>query len=344
MLQYQPSPALDQLVRTLHQAVAIDKIYLLGVATDNLPVNSIFRPFFHGEEPAAGYFLLLLTRPGEKKSDDVIQDMLEQRNRLRMPVNLIVHPVKVFYQWLKAGQAFAIQVVNKAPLLYNAGITNLPAPGYDNLKEHLVNQETQAQKGYDRSVAFLSGARQFIERQQFNLAAFLLHQASEHACMSFVLQSTGLRTGTHNIDKLLRYSTMMGNALNSIFPRTTAEDIELFRLLQKAYIHGRYKEDYMISEEQILILAARVEKLVRRFCPDADLSQRMVEEAAVPWPSRSGKLKKAGRGGRSKLPAGKAAVNILQDQYQKKYDHQYCTYGKIDATSAEYLSFLIEGS
>ena len=344
MLQYQPSPALDQLVKTLHQAVAIDKIYLLGIATESLPVNSIFRSFHHGEESASGYFLLLLTRPGEKKSDDVIQDMLEQRNRFRMPVHLIVHPVKAFYQWMEAGHAFAIRVVSKAPLLYNAGITNLPVPGYDRLQEHLVKLETQAQKGYDRSAAFLSGARQFIAKEQYSLAAFLLHQASEHACMSYVLQSTGLRTGTHNIDKLLRYSTMMGNALNSIFPRTTAEDIELFRLLQKAYIHGRYKEDYVISERQILTLANRVEKLVRRFCPDTGLSLDMVEEEAVPWPSRPETHYRAGRGGRSKLPGKKRAGKLLQDQYQKKYDHEYCTYGKIDATSAEYFSFLIEGS
>ena len=344
MLQYQSSPTLDQLVRTLHQAVAIDKIYLLGIATETLPVNSIFRPFYHGDEPASAYFLLLLTRPGEKRSDDVIQDMLEQRNRFRMPVHLIVHSAKAFYQWLEAGQAFAIQVINKAPLLYNAGITNLPAPGYDKLQEHLASQEAQAQKGYDRSAGFLSGARQFIERRQYNLAAFLLHQAAEHACMSFVLQSTGLRTGTHNIDKLLRYSTMMGNALNSIFPRTDAEDIELFRLLQKAYIHGRYKEDYMISEPQILTLAVRVEKLVRRFRPDADLTIDRVEEEAVPWPARPGSPGKAGRGGRSRLPSKERAGKYLQDQYQQENDHKYRTYGKIDATSAEYLSFLIEGS
>jgi HEPN domain-containing protein len=326
MLQYQSSQALDHLVSSLHQAVATDKIFLLAVAAESLPVNSIFRPFPHNEEPAAGYFLLLLTRPGEKRSDDVIQDMLEQRNRFRIPVHLIVYPAKTFYQWLKAGQFFAIQVIKEAPMLYNAGITNIPAPGYSLLEQNLEKQQELAQQGYRRSAAFMAGADQFIMKEEYRLAAFLLHQAAEHACHSFVLENTGLRTGTHNIDKLLRYSTMMGNALFSIFPRTTEEDIELFRLLQKAYIHSRYKEDYTITEVQLLTLTERVRKLVKRFYPDSDIPAQMVEEAVMPWASRPRPGSKAGRNVWSTVPAKRKAGNFLQYQYQNEDDHQYGAY------------------
>lgn len=342
MLQYQSSQALDHLITSLHQAVATDKIFLLAVAAENLPVNSIFRPFPHNEEPPAGYFLLLLTRPGERRTDDVIQDMLEQRNRFRIPVHLIVYSAKAFYQWLKAGQFFAIQVIQEAPLLYDAGITKIPAPGYTLLEQNLEKQQEQAQLGYKRSAAFMSGADQFIEREEYRLAAFLLHQAAEHACHSFVLEHTGLRTGTHNIDKLLRYSTMMGNALFSIFPRATEDDIELFRLLQKAYIHSRYKEDYTITEAQLHTLAERVRKLVNKFCADTDIPPQMVEEAMMPWASRPQPQTKAGRNVRSTVAAKRKAGKILQDQYQNEDDHQYGAYRKINATFSENLRFLIQ--
>lgn len=326
MLGYQPTASLQELVVKLHQAVAIDKIFLLGVSAGQLPVNSIFRPFDHQEEPATGYFLLLLTRPGEQRSDDVIQDMLEQRNRFQIPVHLLVYPAKMFYQWLQQGQSFAITVIEKAPMLYNSGITQVPAAAHHLKDAAYIKQVEQARLGFERSAAFLRGAQYFIREQQYNLAAFLLHQATEHACLSFILLHTGLRTGTHNIDKLLRYSTMLDEALIKAFPRKYEDDIELFRLLQKAYIHSRYKEDYRISEGEIIILSGRVTKLCRLCNPGMEENISCVEEEAVPWTTFPGGLDKAGKVVRSSVWPSKPGPGYLQ--YQNKYenDHQYGTY------------------
>lgn len=268
MLQYQHTTELSALISSLEQAVATDKIFLLGQSVDGLLVNSIFRPFPHFNKPATGHFLLLLTRPGEQRTDDVIQDMLEARNRYRVPIHMMVYPAKSFYHWLQTGQIFALKVIEEAPMLYNAGIISIP--DITHMKPNIEMPVAQAKLGLQRSAAFMAGAALFIRRSQFNLAAFLLHQATEHACLSYLLYHTGLRTGTHNLDKLLRYSTMISNTLIKIFPRETTEDIELFRLLQKAYIHSRYKDDYCISEKQIRTLASRIKKLIRKVNADLE--------------------------------------------------------------------------
>ncbi|MBO9635812.1 MAG: HEPN domain-containing protein [Chitinophagaceae bacterium] len=327
MLQYQPTASLQELVTSLHQAVAIDKIFLLGVSAEGYPVNSIFRPTDHGNEPGAGYFLLLLTRPGEHRSDDVIQDMLEQRNRFRIPVHLMVYPVKMFYQWLQSGQFFALKVAEQAPILYNSGVTHLPEAGIAFRKVAYLKQQEQSMLGFSRSAAFLRGARYFISKKEYSLAAFLLHQAAEHACLSFILQYTGLRTGTHNIDKLLRYSMLIDDILMKVFPRRFEEEVELFRLLQKAYIHSRYKEDYNITEDEIFLLAGKVTKLCRLCNPDQEESISVVEEEAVPWTTLPGGRLKAGKAVRSSVPQENMGGEFLQYQDKYKNDHQYGTYG-----------------
>lgn len=282
MLQYQPNESLQELISGLRQSVAIDKIFLLGVAAEDQLVNSIFHATEHFGLPASGYFMLLLTRPGEKRSEDTIQDMLEQRFRYRLPVNLIVYPARTFYQWLEDGQCFAKQVITEAPLVYDSRVTQLPAPKICLHDLYQLRQQRQAREGYHRSAEFLAGAELYALRHEYNLAAFLLHQAAEHACLSFLLEHTGLRTGTHNIDKLLRYTTMVNNQVNHYFPRKTEKDIELFRLLQKAYIHSRYKDDYSISLLQINVLIRRLKKLLIRLHPQASEGGLQVGEAEMP--------------------------------------------------------------
>lgn len=326
MLHYQPTESLQDLVTSLHQAVAIDKIFLLGVSAEDYPVNSIFRPTDHGNAPATGYFLLLLTRAGEHRSDDIIQDTMEQRNRFRIPVHLMVYPVKMFYQWLQSGQFFALTVTERAPMLYNSGITQVPQAGLAFKKAAYLKQQEQSMLGFSRSTAFLRGARYFISKKEYSLAAFLLHQATEHACLSFILQHTGLRTGTHNIDKLLRYSTLIDDILMKVFPRRFENEMELFRQLQKAYIHSRYKEDYQITEEEIFLLAGRVTKLCRLCNPDQEENVSVVEEEAVPWTTLPGGLFKAGRAVRSSVPPENSGSGYLQDQNKYKNDHQYGAY------------------
>ena len=50
--------------------------------------------------------------------------------------------------------------------------------------------------------------------------------------------------------------------LQNIFPKNSDEDRERFKLLEYAYIGGRYDSRYSISKEDLEILAQSVEKLL----------------------------------------------------------------------------------
>jgi len=93
------------------------------------------------------------------------------------------------------------------------------------------------------------------------MAAFMLHQAAEHALHTIFKKATGLHINTHNIDKLLRYCSMVNYKMPAIFPRDGGANERLFGLLQKAYIDTRYKEDFTINSSALLIITERVRTL-----------------------------------------------------------------------------------
>src|SRR6266700_1143048 len=107
---------------------------------------------------------------------------------------------------------------------------------------------------YNRITECIVGAELYPLRRQFTLAAFLLHQAAEHAYTIIIRVVTGFRASTHNLDKLIRYSLPFSAELSTLFPRHTEKEDHLFRQLQKAYIYGRYKDDYVVTEKEMLVL------------------------------------------------------------------------------------------
>ena len=47
----------------------------------------------------------------------------------------------------------------------------------------------------------------------------------------------------------------------TVFPQSTEEEKNRFKLLRKAYVDARYKPSYIITKEELKWLAERVQKL-----------------------------------------------------------------------------------
>ena len=113
----------------------------------------------------------------------------------------------------------------------------------------------------NKVVEFLAGAELFIIRKQTKLAAFMLHQATEQCLHALFELNTGMYLTTHNIDKLLRYCSMICYRLPEIFPRTNEKDERLFQLLQKAYVGWRYDKNYSITVTELQEIREKVMEL-----------------------------------------------------------------------------------
>lgn len=126
-----------------------------------------------------------------------------------------------------------------------------------------MNRKNEAlfNQGINKVQEFLAGADLFRIREQNKMAAFMLHQAAEQALITLLKIMTGLHLNTHSIDRLVRCCSLISDKLTVILPRNNDKDERLFQLIQKAYIDTRYREDYCISIDNLLILTDRVRAL-----------------------------------------------------------------------------------
>jgi HEPN domain-containing protein len=89
----------------------------------------------------------------------------------------------------------------------------------------------------------------------------MLHQSTEHALRALLFSVTAYNSYNHNLDNLLRHCNYCAPELNKIFPRNTDKEKESFNLLNSAYVHSRYKSNYEISTDDLMLLLDRVDHL-----------------------------------------------------------------------------------
>jgi len=177
-------------------------------------------------------------------------------------VRIIAHPLKFINIKLAEGQYFFKEIDKDGILLYDAG-------GYELATEQERTPDQQkriAQKYFDEAFTsakdFYLGYEFYFEKGKYKLAAFNLHQATEHAYKAALLVFTDEYPYEHFLDSLGRMAThRCDTAFADIFPMSTEEEKWLFFLLDYAYIGARYDPNYKITKEQLEQLAPCVKKL-----------------------------------------------------------------------------------
>jgi uncharacterized protein len=261
MLSQYRTEQLQQVVNIIMKAVSPEKIFLLGAAQHGHLDESIFTPAPVQLQQVVHYSLLVLTRENDGRCFDTLQDVIESRCRHATPVTAILEAMHIVNQWIDAGHPFAVQVAVNGLQVYDKGDVALHVPPRDFYEPDIMAQQKEYQRWNNQIAEFMAGTELYLLRKQFGLAAFLLHQAAEHAYTILMKTMTGYRPSTHNLDKLVRYCQPFSAKLAAVFPRNNDKENNLFQLLQKAYVHGRYRDDYVITEKELQVLVQRVKLL-----------------------------------------------------------------------------------
>ena len=120
-----------------------------------------------------------------------------------------------FEAWLTDGHGFARAVVKIAVCLYGKKHTlSFQVQGNSDAAHE---KEMRYKDGMNKSNEFIAGAELYMLRKQNNLAAFMLHQAAEQALHAMFYKATGMYLHSHNIEKLMRYCTMVCYELPQVF-------------------------------------------------------------------------------------------------------------------------------
>jgi len=206
------------------------------------------------------YLLVLVNKEGKPNCND-LQDRIENSCRNFIPVTAIVLDINHFNAWLTEGHPFANKVVQIAECIHDVGNIPLVIPTLIDEVQWTKLNEMIFSTGLNKVQEFLAGADLFRIREQNKMAAFMLHQATEQALHTLFKITTGMYIHTHNLDKLIRYCSMVSYKLPGIFPKNNEKNERLFQLLQKAYVGSRYDKDYSIFTNDLIVISERIREL-----------------------------------------------------------------------------------
>ena len=276
-------PSLQEgLLMKIKEAIDAEKVFILAVSLTKQHVLSVFNREQSSMLCVARLLVLVVCNDEETLLHDK-ESHIEKSCSELAEVTVIVVRMRQLNEWSLAGHPFVHPILRKAIVIFEK---EKAACDDVLLKDGNFNKEKLLAATINRSEEFLAGADLFHLRKQNAMAAFMLHQAAEQ-CLRVLLEiTTGYYCNTHSIARLLRINTFLYPCLSAIFPQHSEKNKIRMQLLQKAYIDTRYKEDYCIHQQNLIVLTERVTRLKellkeegRRLCQATGLSSNQTKES-----------------------------------------------------------------
>ena len=252
---------LKEVTDIIINAVNPEKVILFGSHATGRWVEHRYEEGGILYEYISDYDILVITRSGEEREDYEVQDVIENRCFYKTPVTAIVHDINFVNKMLSEGHYFFTDIEKEGIQLYDSGNTILVERRPLSAEEAKVITQKYFEQWFDSAKEFYIDAQNAAQRESYKNAAFYLHQATVRLYNAIMLVFSGYKPKTHNLDKLKRYSKRFSQELEGIFPDNTPQEKHLFDLLKRAYVDARYKDDYIITAEELISLIERVKKL-----------------------------------------------------------------------------------
>ncbi|SHF92552.1 HEPN domain-containing protein [Vibrio gazogenes] len=177
------------------------------------------------------------------------------------PLGLIVHTLNEVHQQLQQGHYFFADIREQGIELFSADKRELPMPGNLSEAERVAIASKHFSHWFESAEQHEKYFRIMFENKDLNLAAFMLHQATERFFACTLLVCTNYLPKTHNIESLRSMCAQQDPAFAELFPMDNKFHRRSFQRLKRAYIDARYSEHYEITAEELTYLQSEVDKL-----------------------------------------------------------------------------------
>ncbi len=255
-------------INIIKNSMDVEKIFLLGTYP--------LQPVELGDE----YDLLILVKDNDNRPNDEFESLIHNRSADMVPLNASVFKLSKVNEMILNGNYFFSIFCVPEKLIYDAGRIQLesPLPKHDLPRLKVCKQIHNGIM--EKANGFVAGAINYYESKDFSLSGFMLHQAVEHGLNSLLQPLMQFRLHTHNLHKLMRITRRFSMGIFNLFPRDTDSEIRLFQLLQKAYIHARYKDTFEVKEEEAAVLLERIKLLLQKISEEFE---RIIHSVKVPY-------------------------------------------------------------
>jgi len=188
-------------------------------------------------------------------------DWFASRRSPETQVHFFVETLHEVNDKLAQGYYFFTDIKTEGIALYELKGHTLAEP--KNLSEREANALSKKFLAHHlpRAHNFLVDSKTILERGSLNNSAFMLHQAVEQLYTAFLLSRTLYSPAEHNIKFLRSLAEDIDPALRTVWPRNTRRERALFELLKRSYVEARYSEHFKVTEDELVWLGERAEKL-----------------------------------------------------------------------------------
>jgi HEPN domain-containing protein len=215
-------------------------------------------------------YCLLVVTESATRVDYEMQDFANTYYRHGI-ITILCHGRQSVMEAVEHNSRFFISVITTGKLLYsNDGLLGgnqmppyIPIKGAVKALKHCGHRIPLAD-------GFLMCASECLEKEQYGICTFMLHQAVEQACICMIRVHIAYRSEFHNLYRLLRLCQCFSEKPFQLF-LSTPEDERLFDVMAKSYSGSRYKDDFTVSRQDAESLYKRVASfllLVKEMCDD----------------------------------------------------------------------------
>lgn len=198
-------------------------------------------------------------------------DRLNRDSAIETPVSFIVHSLREVNSYLKEGQYFFSDIRKEGIVLYELDDAPLEEPRPLDPVDRLRVATEHFESRISLLTQFAQGAEFHIQKGNFPVAAFDLHQTIEQAYACVLLTLTNYGPPSHNIKFLRSLAEGQDRRLAEAFPRDQHRERAWFNTLNEAYVKARYSKHFEISEEALVWLHERTAvllDLVKEVCAE----------------------------------------------------------------------------
>jgi uncharacterized protein len=253
-----------KITEVIKEVVASEKIILFGSYAKGTWVEDEYIENGIRYSYISDYDFLIVTKNNEEK-EYLLNDKIVNRSRhiTNVAVNCLIHDMDYINEGLSIGQYFFTDIINEGVLLYDNDQLQFAKPKQLAAEEQKEIAQRYFDQWFNRAKIFLRIAIDCLENNELKIGVFQLHQATENFYNTVLLVFTGYKPKTHSLEKLRQYAKPYSKELLEIFPERSGDKMEshLFDLLKRGYIDARYKNDYIITEEELSALIGKVRKM-----------------------------------------------------------------------------------
>ncbi len=164
---------------------------------------------------------------------------------------------------------FATVLAHGKPLYTKDGFFDLEfKPSLDPAKT-LAKAEKHFFHRTDLARGFLESAHASLQKGQYNVATFLLHQAVEQSCILLIRVHIDYRSEFHNLHRLLGLTRCFSDTPVELMIGDRPADKKLFSLLTSSYGQARYAPDFQVAQkdaEELYHKASALFELTKTMC------------------------------------------------------------------------------